>query len=166
MAAYGGKVYMFGGATSADGRADAVLGDMWEWDGSRWLQVFAAAPAGTLPEPTASCAMTTLGTQLVLFSTPLRLHIWDGSTWTRRQFAASRAPYIEPESAVELPGTDGPRLLVAGNGYGRYSSSEYDGSSWSGSIGLSVVMGPMAAQGNAVVSLGGWPLRTWIYDSR
>jgi hypothetical protein len=67
---------------------------------------------------------------------------------------------------VELPGVEGPRLLVAGKGYGPYTSSEWDGSAWTGSIGLGVVMGPMAVQGDAVVSLGGWPLRTWIYASR
>jgi hypothetical protein len=167
MASYAGRVYVFGGASTASPRDSALLGDMWEWDGSQWRQVFSDAGSGALPEPSDHCAMSKLGDELVLLTATSRLHIWDGRTWSLREYDPARVPYIVPESAVELPvDADGPRLLIAGRGYGPYTSSEWDGTSWSGSLGLSVVMGPIALQGAALVSLAGTPLHTWLYASR
>jgi N-acetylneuraminic acid mutarotase len=168
MAAHGGSVYLFGGSASVTGNQASALGDMWQWDGSQWQQVFSTEPAGTLPDPTASATMSSFGAQLVLFSELSRIFIWDRQTWTVHEDESAEVPFIEPESIVELPRAEAesPRLLVMGKGYGTYTSSEWDGSAWSGSIGLSVAMGPAASLGETVVSLGGSPFRTWTYVRR
>ncbi|HET8931921.1 MAG TPA: kelch repeat-containing protein [Polyangiales bacterium] len=168
MAAYGRSVYLFGGSASVAVSRASALGDMWKWDGSQWQQVFSDEPLGTLPEPSYNVALSSFGTQLVLFTELSRISVWDGRAWTVHEDDPAEVPFIVPESIVELPRAEAesPRLLVTGKGYGPYTSSEWDGSTWSGSIGLSVAMGPVAAVGETAVSLGGWPFRTWTYVRR
>jgi hypothetical protein len=171
MAEYAGQVYMFGGASTRALRADKALADMWRWDGSRWRQVFAAG--AERPDPSYQSAMARFGDKLALFeAASSRLWYWDGTAWSVASDDWGLSPLSStPIYLVALPlGAAGTRLVVGGTSFQQFVSREWNSNSWSNASFLSIEnLGPLASYGDAggsLVSLAGWPLRTWIYASR
>jgi N-acetylneuraminic acid mutarotase len=172
MAAYAGKLYVFGGASTPALRSDLARNDMWQWDGSQWRPV-ASAGTAMVPGPSYQSAMASYADKLALFEAARsRLWLWDGSAWTLGSDDWGLSPLSStPIYLVELPlGAAGSRLLVAGTSFQQFVSREWDGSAWSNPSPLGLAnLGAIAAYGDSrgsLVSLAGWPLRTWTYASR
>ena len=125
-----GKTVLFGGA------GPGILGDTWEWDGARWIQL----QPKTSPSPRYYHAMNydAARGRVVLFggqdsqSNLSDTWKWDGNNWTRRSPATNPPPRFQTAMAYDASRQ---RIVLFGGGYQYYGNNrndtwEWDGNNW------------------------------------
>lgn len=126
-----GRVVLFGGHDRA-GAAGTRLGDTWEWDGARWLEMKVTGPS---PRNGAALAYDSARGKIVLFGGSTREAVsgetweWDGKQWVENRAALTEGRF----NCVMV--YDGARRKLVRYG-GRYAGKpvgdtwEYDGKAW------------------------------------
>ncbi len=173
---FGGNRVLFGSGRDRD----TCLGDLWAYDGNRWVAVPASGPAARAE---AAMAFDRRRGRLVLFGghacrtngegEMIRFGDtweWDGSSWRQRGGAGP-----SPRSGVAMVYDERRDRIVLFGGSGASSETwEWDGDRWTG---LDVDAGPgrfnpamtRDTMRDLVLRFGGWDGRrrvgdTWSYD--
>ncbi len=178
------RVVLFGGAAGG-GVGNGEVNDTWEWDGTRWTQLFPRTVP--LPRNTARMAFCRKSGRMLMFGgvvffgpTPTGTWEWDGTDWTLHR------PPREPKQPLEgtamatdpLDGT----VLLHGGEWGGQDLNEswvWDGTTWTqvttandppplraptglGSVDHTgeVLLYALPASGNP------FPVRTWAWKGR
>lgn len=126
-----GRVVLFGGHNRA-GAAGSRLGDTWEWDGKRWVEMRVTGPS---PRNGAAQVYDSVRGKTVLFGGSTREAV-SGETWEwdGREWKENRAALTEGRFNCVMA-YDGARRKVIRFG-GRYAGQpygdtwEYDGEGW------------------------------------
>ena len=123
-----GRVVLFGGYCGA------LLGDTWEWDGTRWTLRSSSGPA---PRSGHGMAYDSARGRVVLFGgySGSGNYLgdtweWDGASWTQR---ASSGPASRYSHAIAYDSARGRVVLFGGRGSGGTyfgDTWEWDGTSW------------------------------------
>ena len=172
-----GRAVLFGGHSRSD-KGRNLLGDTWEWDGSKWTQVSVAGPS---PRNGAAAVYDNRRKRMVLFggSTPTGVSgetwEWDGRVWTQNAAAITEGRF----NCVMAYDETRAKVLRFG---GRFSGKavgdtwEYDGKQWK----QLTTLGPRARNHSAMVYaadrrwlvlFGGHDVENvfgdmWIWDGR
>jgi hypothetical protein len=151
-----GRVVLFGGADAAE-----VLGDTWEWDGSRCTQISTTGPGprtfATMAYDSARRRVVLFGGNRVLFGKTLADNIylddtweWDGQTWLQIKVSG---PPPRAEAAMVFDSRRG-RVVLFG-GHNRASGERNwlgDTWEWNGKTWTQVsTIGPAPRNGAAMV---------------
>ena len=126
-----GRVVLFGGHDRA-GEAGSRLGDTWEWDGKRWIEIKVTGPS---PRNSAALVYDSARGKIVLFGGSTREGV-SGETWEwdGRQWVENRAALTEGRFNSVMAYDDARRKVIRYGG--RYAGKpvgdtwEYDGKEW------------------------------------
>jgi len=111
-------VVLFGGGTAGD-----LLGDIWEWDGTRWTKRTPTSGPAPPPRQAHNLVYDAMHARVVLFggvggidgSTPLNdVWTWDGVRWT--ELALQPAPSPRLGAAMACDTAHGYLILFGGGG--------------------------------------------------
>lgn len=152
IASLGAGPLLFGGIADADEfEADAIAGDLWQWNGSGWSQLCDTATCG--PGPRIGVAMAGHGTQAVLFG-GLGPGGLLGDTWVFDLMSKGgwRKVCGDPDPCGPQPrfgaalAWDGTRFVLFGGGDTRTEAFDdtwvFDGSGWQQVCGTPDPCGP------------------------
>ncbi|MBL4637312.1 MAG: hypothetical protein JKY56_25885 [Kofleriaceae bacterium] len=126
------RTHLYGGRTGLGGNGSEVYGDLWEWNGSQFLEV------DDIGEPTPTAAANAFffdrerGCYLMIRPGPVQMEMFQlcGRVWTGVETV--NAPPSRGQTSVTYDSTRGRVVLFGGSAQGAQMNDtwEYDGQDW------------------------------------